>query len=132
MAIMDGAALSDEMKKQALAIAERLKFTAPRFTMHGICEDQTRPSAMAGMLCKQDGLSIWQEISAKRVHPETALPAASTPAIRLSAARNEAESVQLAFHCGEGTIIDSIEASPLVCAGKPAIPADKVELEFLE
>lgn len=132
MAVMDGAVLSDEMKKQAVAIASRLNFTAPRFTMHGIGEDQTQPSSMAGMLCKQDGLSIWQEISAKRVHPETALPTASLPAIRLSAARSEAESVQLAFHCEEGTVLDAVKASPLACPGKPSIPADKVELEFLE
>ena len=132
MAVADGAELTDEMKRQAVAIAARLNFKAPRFKMRGICEDQTQPSSMAGMLWKGDGVALWQEISAKRVHPETALPAAALSEIRISAARNESESVQLAFQCDEGTVIDNIEASELTCAGMPSIPANNVQLEFLE
>ena len=131
MAVFEGDTLTDEMKSKALAMAERLKFTAPRFTMKGICENQFQPSDMAGTLFDDGKMTLWQEISGKRIHPETALPSQRLSEIRISTARNEAESVQLAINCPPGTLLDSIEASPLSC-GKEVIPAANVELEFLE
>ena len=90
------------------------------------------PSELSGVVHRGEGMFIWQEISSKRVHPETALPSSSLPNVKVNLARNEAESVQLAFNCDENTVIDSIDVSPLTNDAKETFETANVLLQFLE
>ena len=132
MAVFEGDTLTDEMKAKAKEIAKHFGFKPPKFKLHGIDENQLLPSEMAGVLHRGEGLFIWQELSSKRVHPETAMPSNSLPAVKVNLARNEAESVQLAFNCDENTVIDSIDVSPLTNDAKETFETANVQLQFLE
>ena len=132
MAVFEGHVLTDDMKGKSKWLAKHFGFRSPKFELHGISENQLLPSEMSGVLHRGEGMLIWQEISSKRVHPETALPSNSLPAVQLNLARNEAESVQLAFNCDENTVIDGIEVSPLSNGANETIASANIELQFLE
>ena len=132
MAVFEGDTLTDEMKTKAKEIATHFGFKSPKFKLHGIDENQLLPSELSGVVHRGEGMFIWQEISSKRVHPETALPSSSLPNVKVNLARNEAESVQLVFNGDENTVLDSIEVSPLTNDATETFDPANVQLQFLE
>ncbi|MBR4675568.1 MAG: DUF4091 domain-containing protein [Victivallales bacterium] len=132
MAVFEGNALTDDMKAKARKIAKHLGFKSPKFKMHGINENQLLPSEMAGILHRGAGVVLWQELSSKRVHPETALPSNSLPCVKVNLAKNEAESVQLALNCDDNTVIDGISISPLSNGANETFAPSNIEIQFLE
>jgi hypothetical protein len=131
-AVLDGGTLTEAHKEAARTLVKRLDIKPPSFTMKGINEDQTMPSALAGLIGKKGTLTLWQEISSKRVHPETALPAQSLPEITVKAARREAESVQLVLSGAKGMKVESIKAHILTDSQGGKMSPLCMEAQWLE
>ena len=131
-AVLDGDTLTEEHKETAKTLLKRLNIRPPSFTMKGINEDQSMPSTLAGLIGSAGKLKLWQEISSKRVHPETALPTRNLPEIIIKAARREAESVQLVLNGAKGMKVEEVKAHMLTDSQGRKMSPLCVETQWLE
>ncbi len=80
------------------------------------------------LLSADDALSLWWCSSAHKVRPGDAVAADRSEALRISAARNEAEAAQLVIHAHKATHILNVRVEDLVGPGGTKISAENVDI----
>jgi hypothetical protein len=93
-----------------------------------ICQAAACGAGSGRVLSNDSSLALWWCSSAHKVRPADEVPLEKGDAIRISAARNEAEAAQLVIYPHEKISILSVRPATLTGPAGAVIPADNVEI----
>lgn len=130
--LLDGGSLNDRQVEDARKLAERFGVKPPQFTPSVLDHEYKYPSALAGLVNKDSALTLWQETTMKRVYPNTVTPKKNTPVLRLEAAANERESLQLVLNPENDLMLEKVEFSGFTSASGGKIGKNSFRASVLE